>query len=866
MIHKLSAQVGILFFLNMGLVLGLFSWFEYHKEAEQLRLHAETKAIDTAELIAASINSQVLYQKSFSLWKQMNRIQQRFSHDTEVMLHEFAILDRKNNVLTHSNPKTQPIMQHMSIPAQGMFWKKDQLTIVSPVLHPSRDEVIGNLLLVFHAHAIQRELTTLKQNITIALCLALVLSIILAIGMAHRVSSPLKKLTKLSKHLGKGHMDISSFLSTPKEIKQLAKAMQRADHSIHQSAQALIQSESLLNDVLDHSPAVIFIKDIHGKYILINKRFSDLFHISTQQVVGKSDTDLFDDALVKQLHQHDVQVIEQNKALMLEECIPDDRGERFYYSLKFPLRDEKGQIYAVCGIATDITEQKEITAQLRKLATIITQTDEMVIVTDKQGIIEYVNPAFERISGYTAHEALGNTPSMLKSDHQPSSYYQAMWRTLNRAQVWRGDLTNLNKDGQEYEVSLSIIPILNEKGDTVGFSSTQRDVTQQRKVQQKLQHTDRVESLGVLAGGIAHDFNNLLTAILGNASLAYYKLEENSPIRSHLDAIERASQSAADLCKQMLAYSGKGKFVVKAINLSELVENMGKLIDVSIAKNISLQYHLSKKLPLIDADIAQMQQVILNLMTNASEAIHQTSGVISMSTGEMHADASYLNGCIGDEHLKSGDYVYLEVSDTGCGMDAATQKKMFDPFFTTKFTGRGLGMSAMLGIIKGHQGGLRIYSEVGQGTSIKIVFPLSHQHTQTPTAHINHRDPQPTFSGTALIIDDEKHVRDIACVMLQELGFITRTAPDGIEGLELFRTYQQDISLVVLDMTMPRMDGSACFSALRQIQPDISVILSSGYNEQDATNRFAGKGLAGFLQKPYSLKQLTEKVKSVFPT
>ncbi|WP_236075231.1 nitrogen regulation protein NR(II) [Mariprofundus sp. EBB-1] len=265
-----------------------------------------------------------------------------------------------------------------------------------------------------------------------------------------------------------------------------------------------------------------------------------------------------------------------------------------------------------------------------------------------------------------------------------------MWNAILAGKTWHGDFTNRAKNGDYYEVSQSITPIMDEKGNVSGFASVQRDVTHLRKVQDKLQHTDRVESLGVLAGGIAHDFNNLLTAILGNAALAQRKMDDASPASKHLNAIENASHSAADLCKQMLAYSGKGMFVVKPVSLSELVEKMGKLIDVSLAKNVVLKYHLHAHLPPIDADVAQMQQIVLNLITNASEAIEGKSGVISITTGVMHADADYLNGYIGSENLETGRYIFLEVSDTGCGMDAATQRKVFDPFFTTKFSGRGL--------------------------------------------------------------------------------------------------------------------------------------------------------------------------------
>ncbi|MDX8390560.1 MAG: response regulator [Mariprofundaceae bacterium] len=501
-------------------------------------------------------------------------------------------------------------------------------------------------------------------------------------------------------------------------------------------------------------------------------------------------------------------------------------------------------------------------AKVSRLAAVIEQAEEIVVITNAEGVIEYVNPAFERISGYAIDEVTGQTPQILKSGQHTDKYYAAMWKTLRSGKTWRGDFINRSKSGDFYEVDQSITPILDDNGEITGFSSVQRDVTAQRKMQSRFEHFDRVESLGILAGGIAHDFNNLLTAILGNSALAKKKLEESSPVFSHLKAIEGASHSAADLCKQMLAYSGKGKFVVKAIDLSTLVENMSKLIEVSLAKNVVLKYYLSDQLPAVNADMAQMQQVVLNLITNASEAIEGKSGVISLATGVMQVDTDYLNGCLGDEHLEPGRYVYLEISDTGCGIEKEIQKKIFDPFFTTKFTGRGLGMSAMLGIIKGHHGGLRIYSEVGKGTSIKVAFPISSKDAeQIDQSHAVSSAWK--GSGTILIVDDEETVREVASAIFEDVGFQVLTAKDGVEGVEVFRQNQENICVVLLDMTMPRMDGNACFRELRSIQSDVRVVLSSGYNEQDATNQFVGKGLAGFIQKPYPPESLIEKIKAV---
>jgi len=382
-------------------------------------------------------------------------------------------------------------------------------------------------------------------------------------------------------------------------------------------------------------------------------------------------------------------------------------------------------------------------------------------------------------------------------------------------------------------------------------------------MQAQVEHMQRLESLGVLAGGIAHDFNNILTAILGNAAMAGRKaLVDPLSTQGYLSKIVDSSERASDLCKQMLAYSGKGEFVLQSIDLSEMVGEITNLLEISISKSVIIKYHLTEQLPSVEADIAQIQQVIMNLIINASDAIADKSGVISISTGVMHADRDYLSSTSLDDTLPEGRYVYLEVSDTGSGMDQDTQAKIFEPFFTTKFTGRGLGMSAVLGIVRGHHGAIKLYSEVGRGTTFKVLLPMSDQ----PVEHLLPADPLVESwhaSGTALIVDDEETIREIAGVMLEEMGFATLAAEDGVDGVKIYREHQKNIVVVLMDMTMPKMDGKSCFTELKRINNDVKVVLSSGYNEQEAISRFAGQGLAGFIQKPYTPEALQEKLQQV---
>jgi PAS domain S-box-containing protein len=394
------------------------------------------------------------------------------------------------------------------------------------------------------------------------------------------------------------------------------------------------------------------------------------------------------------------------------------------------------------------------------------------------------------------------------------------------------------------------------------LTELRRAEEERRKLELQVMQTQKLESLGVLAGGIAHDFNNLLTTILGNVDLAMCELSPTSAERGFLSDIERASRRAADLCRQMLAYSGKGRFIVQPLSLNELVEEMTHLLSVSISKKAIINYNLAHGLSAVMADATQLRQVVMNLITNASEAIGDQSGVISLTTGAMDCDDAYLKGLeSGGGSLPAGRYVYLEVGDTGHGMDRETMARIFDPFFTTKFTGRGLGLAAVQGIVRGHKGGLRVYSEAGKGTTFKVLLPAESRPAETLSAKAA-ADGTWQGHGLVLLADDEAPIRNMGRLMLERAGFQAITAADGREALELFRERQHDLRLVVLDLTMPYLDGEACFREMRRLAPEVKVIMTSGYNEQDVISRFVGKGLAGFVQKPYTSGDLIPKVRA----
>jgi len=387
---------------------------------------------------------------------------------------------------------------------------------------------------------------------------------------------------------------------------------------------------------------------------------------------------------------------------------------------------------------------------------------------------------------------------------------------------------------------------------------------ERRALELKFQQAQKLESLGVLAGGIAHDFNNLLMSILGNADLSLMEISDDSPARDNIENIVKASHRAAELSKQMLAYSGKGHFVVQAVDISEIIKEMTHLLKVSISKKAELVFNFDRDKMLIQADATQLRQVIMNLIINASEAIGNQDGVITVSTGATELTEKDISDTLTHDDLEKGTYVYLEVMDTGCGMDDSTMAKLFDPFFTTKFTGRGLGLSAVQGIVRGHRGMLKVSSKPGQGTIFRVLFPISQHLPQVqPAQPINNSSLSKTMSGTIMLVDDEETVLSVGRKMLEKAGFDVLTAMNGHEAIKIYKIMHSELLCVLLDLTMPHMDGKETYKELRKIHKMVPVIICSGYNEHDVVSQFSNNGFAGFIQKPYRYNKLITTIDRV---
>lgn len=631
------------------------------------------------------------------------------------------------------------------------------------------------------------------------------------------------------------------------------------------SVTALQESEERFRSYIQHAPIGIFIASESGSYFDVNPAACRITGYCREELLAMGIPDLLPPESLPWAEKN-FRTLQKTGTASGECAFKRKNGEIGYWSL------EASKLSSTRFIAfvSDITERKLVDELLNEtqelFALFMKHTPVYTFIKQIEGgqsRIVQISDNFIDMIGKPAAELKGCT----MFDVFPADFARKITDDDLKI-VAQGKILQLDEDFNGRNYTSIKFPIFREgknsllAGFTIDITDRKHAEDERHQLEQQLLHAQKLESLGVLAGGIAHDFNNILTAIIGNAELALMRLAPESPVLDNLHRIENAAARAADLARQMLAYSGKGHFVIEAMDLNRLVEEMGHMLEVSISKKAILRYNLCRPLPAVDVDATQIRQIIMNLVINASEAIGDRSGVVAITSGIIECSEGYLKDVWLTDPLPEGVYVFLEIADTGCGMDKETQGKIFDPFFTTKFTGRGLGMAAVLGIIRGHKGAIKIYSEPGKGSSFKVLLPVGARPADLCSDE-NCADAW-TGSGVALLVDDEETVRTIGSEMLRELGFEVITAGDGREAVEKFRV-RHDISLVILDLTMPHMDGEQCFRELRQIDANVKVVMSSGFSEYEVTQKFTGKGLAGFIQKPYKLSALQAVLRNCVP-
>jgi two-component system CheB/CheR fusion protein len=593
-----------------------------------------------------------------------------------------------------------------------------------------------------------------------------------------------------------------------------------------------------------------------------NRAFCDAMHLPEKSAVGKNIFEaahghfetpqirsLFDQLLGGAAELKDVEVSPQSS-----------RGETRTLLVNARHLRSPGQEQLVLLAFEDITDRKRA-AEARYRRLFETARDGIVIVDAATGEILDLNPFTERLVGHKKDELVGQKVWEVDPMRSVRNVRGLIEQIRDRGVLRLDDITLKTKEGRSLDVEL--IATVHSEEERRAIQLNMRDVSERKKFERELQETQKLESLGILAGGIAHDFNNLLTGILGNASLALSETSPEQPLRVRLREIVEASERAGFLTRQMLAYAGRGRFVTAAMDLGEVVREISTLVRTSVPKSVDVKLDLAPDLPLVEADPAQIQQVIMNLVINGAEAIGEgEAGTVTVCTSVRDLNTREVAELFSPDAAKAGKYVQLEVVDTGAGMDNATKARIFDPFFTTKFAGRGLGLAAVQGIVRRHRGTIRVHTTLGHGTTFLILIPAmdgAFGEDRVPAAKLNYIAP----GSLALIIDDEKIIRNLAEAALSRRGMKVLTAENGRTGVEIFREHKDELSFVVLDLQMPKMSGDQALPLLAELNPEVPVILSSGFDESEAARKFSGAKPVAFLQKPYTVERLIETISAV---
>ena len=626
--------------------------------------------------------------------------------------------------------------------------------------------------------------------------------------------------------------------------------------------EALRKSETLYRTTFNDASVGIDLVDRDGRFLEANNTLETFLGYTREELSKLSILDVTHPAdVVRTGELHQALVRGEMEAYRLEKRYVRKDGTVLWADTSVStVRDADGTYRATVGVIVDINQRKESEAAYLRLATAVEQAAETIEITDARGIIVYVNPAFERTTGYSYREAVGRNPRLLKSGRHDDGFYRALWQTIAGGKVWSGRFQNKKKDGTVFHEDASISPVKDESGNIVNFVAVKRDVTQELLLEKQLKQAQKLESIAALAGGIAHDFNNLLTIASGYTELLLLENGADGPGHQELKSIQHALARGAELVKRILTFSRQIETFPRVLNLNEEIQQAERLLIRTIPKMIDIELDLADDLQRVSADPGQIEQVLLNLAINARDAMPE-GGKLVLATRNVHLDEDY---CRVHVDVQEGDYVMLEVSDTGHGMDSETVERIFEPFYSTKKPGKGtgLGLAMVFGIVKGHNGHVQCYSEPGQGTAFKIYIPAI-QEMEAEREVSSTQQFESFGSETVLLIDDEELIRDLGTKILTRAGYTVLTASNGYEGLEIYRKRQEEIGLVLLDMLMPGMGGGQCLQELLSINPDVKVAIASGFSLHRQTRAVLESGVKGFMNKPFRVSEVLRTVRKI---
>ena len=619
-------------------------------------------------------------------------------------------------------------------------------------------------------------------------------------------------------------------------------------HFLHADQIALIAS------MLDHFDGLAIATDGNGRIVYGNRSALQLSGFNRSEINGSSLEKLFN--LTAKQQTTIKQCFDGKTSTSFETTAKTKSGATFAVQLKVAPFKLAADDYGLAVFAVDVSELKRTIEEQSRLVTAVENAAESIIVTDPAGKIEYVNPAFEKITGYARDEVIGSDIGLLDSGQKSKTFFSSIIDTLQRGEIWQGRLVNKRSDHSLYETEATVSPIKNKAGEITNYVSVQRDVSHEVRLERQLRQAQKMEAIGTLAGGIAHDFNNLLMGIQGNISLSLLDIEADSPFVKNLNKIEQYIQNGVDLTKQLLGFARGGKYEISLLNLNELLEEQNLMFSRT-NKEIIFKNKFKPDLWRVEADQGQIEQVLMNLYLNALQAMPD-GGTLTTRTANVTIDEDHYS----PYYVKAGKYIRMIIEDTGIGMDEDIQQRIFDPFFTTKEMGRGtgLGLASVYGIVKNHEGFINVFSKTGQGTRFEIYLPSSDKGVP-----IEEKVVEEFVEGqeTVLLVDDEDMIIDVGTRMLNKLGYKVFTARDGREAIAVFKKHQEKIDVIVLDMIMPQMGGGETYDQIKKIKPGVKVLLSSGYSINGQASEILKRGCNGFIQKPFNLQNLSQNLRAI---
>jgi len=656
-------------------------------------------------------------------------------------------------------------------------------------------------------------------------------------------------------------------------VASVSERLQRESAERLQAEKAFRETQHQLQAIMDNSPAVIYVKDVQGRYLIINREFERLFHIGRGEVVGMEDADIFPPDTAAVFRENDILVLSTGEALEREEMVPLEDGLHTYLSIKYPICDADGAPSALCGISTDITAWKRAEESRRQsdesYRLLVRNIPGVVYRGYADGTVEFFDDKIQALTGYPSEDFASRKVKWVDLIH-PEDMAAAKTifiRALRGEREYVREYRVGRRDGEYGWIQERSQIVCREDGRIDYISGVLFDVTEHRRAQEdkekleaQFRQAQKMEAVGRLAGGVAHDFNNMLNVILGYTEMSLVRLEPADRIYTYLKAVQEAAGRSADLTRQLLAFSRRQTIAPRAVDLNEQTKGMERLLARIIGEDIDLMFRLSADLWPVYMDPAQIDQIVANLSVNSRDAMPE-GGKLTVETANIVFDLGYCEKHLG---FRPGDFVMLAVSDTGCGMDEEILEHVFEPFFTTKPEGRGtgLGLATVYGIVKQNNGFMNIYSEPGHGTAVKIYIPRYVGREAASSAVAEESTPA-GGRETVLLVEDEREVRRLARTILEELGYRVLEASGPREAIALCQGHPGRIHLLLTDVVMPDMNGKELEGRIRVMKPGVKTLFMSGYTANAIAHRGVLEKSARFLQKPFSIDTMARKVREV---